>query len=230
MLFDLRSRGRRTTVRIIYLLLALVMLSGLILVGVGTGNNNGGLLNAFTNNGSGSGGQNKAVTAQTTKALKAIKKSPNSPAAWKQMVEARWTQAGSGSNYDTATSTYTKSGKQQLRLALTAWNKYVSLAKGKPNIDVANLAAKAAGLTQNWSAASSAWQYVVADESGASSAEGFLCLAFTSYAGGNAHTGDLAAAKAVSAAPKLQKLQLKTALKSAKKTKTTAQAYAQEEC
>ena len=55
MLFDLRSRGRRHTVRVIYLFLALVMASGLVLVGVGTGSS-GGLLNAFTNGSSSGGG------------------------------------------------------------------------------------------------------------------------------------------------------------------------------
>lgn len=230
MLFDLRSRGRRTTVRVIYVLLALVMLSGLILVGVGTGNNNGGLLNAFTNNGSG-GSQNSAINTQTRNALKATKANPNSKAAWRKLVNARWSQAGvSPGNYNSTTSTYTASGKKQLRLALTAWDKYSTLANGKPNINVSNLAARAAGEVGDWPTAASAWQYVVADESGSSSAEGYLCLAFTSYAAGNSRVGDLASGRAVDAAPKLQKLQLKSALKSAKKTKATAKQYAQAEC
>jgi hypothetical protein len=231
MLFDLRSRGRRTTVRVIYVLLALVMLSGLILVGVGTGNNNGGLLNAFTNNGSSNNsGQSQAILNQTRKAIKATEKKPTSPAAWSLLVQARWSEAGSGPNYDTSTSTYTASGKKQLKLALTAWDKYLQVSKDKPSVEIAHLAAEAGTLVSQWSVASNAWQYVVADESGASSAEGFLCLAFTSYAGGNSRTGDLASTKAVSAAPKLQKLQLKSALKAAKKTKATAQEYAQAEC
>lgn len=82
----------------------------------------------------------------------------------------------------------------------------------------------------DWSTAASAWQYVVADESGSGSAEGYLCLAFTSYAAGNSRVGDLASGRAVDASPKLQKLQLKSALKSAKKTKATAKQYAQAEC
>jgi len=230
MLFDLRSRSRRTTVRIIYAILALVMLSGLILVGVGTGGSNNGLLNAFTNNGSGNSGQSQAITNQTRKAIKATEKNPNSPAAWSQLVQARWSQGNSGNNYNSSTSTYTASGKKQLNLALTAWDKYVPLTKYKPDIEMAELAGRAAVIVANWSTASSAWQYVVGGESGAGSAQGFLCLAFSSYAGGNSRTGDLASSKAVAAAPKLQRLQLQTALKAAKKTKTTAQEYAQAEC
>ena len=53
MLFDLRSRGRRRTVQVVYLGLAVLMGGGLVLFGVGTGNGVGGLLNAFSGNGSG---------------------------------------------------------------------------------------------------------------------------------------------------------------------------------
>ena len=49
MLFDLRSRGRRRAVRVIYVGLAVLMFGGLVLFGVGAGNGLGGLLNAFTN-------------------------------------------------------------------------------------------------------------------------------------------------------------------------------------
>jgi hypothetical protein len=231
MLFDLRSRGRRTTVRIIYLLLALVMLSGLILVGVGTGNNNGGLLNAFTNNGSGSsGGQSKAILNQTRKALKATTANPKSPGAWAKLVQARWSEAGSGNNYNTTTEAYTASGKKQLKLALAAWDKYLPLTNDKPSINVSTLAARAGVIVADWPTSSNAWQYVVSGEAGSSSAQAFLCLAFTSYASGNSRTGDLASAKVVTVAPKLQRLQLKQELKAAKKTKTTAEEYATEEC
>jgi len=54
MLFDLRGRGRRRTVQVVYLGLAVLMFVGLVLFGVGAGNGFGGLLNAFTGNGSGS--------------------------------------------------------------------------------------------------------------------------------------------------------------------------------
>jgi hypothetical protein len=231
MLFDLRSRGRRTTVRVIYVLLAIVMLSGLILVGVGTGNNNGGLLNAFTNNGSGNNnGQSQAIIKQTNHALKATKANPKSPAAWASLVEARWSEGNSGPNYNSTTGAYTKSGKAQIKLALTAWDKYLTLTNDKPQLTVATLAAKAGRIVSQWTTASEAWQYVVSSASGSSSPNAFLCLALTSYAAGNTRTGDLATAKTISLAPKLQKLTLKQELKAAKKTKTTAEGYATEGC
>ena len=55
MLFDLRGRGRRRTVQVIYLGLALIFLLGFVGFGVGVGGGGGGLINALTeNNGSSS--------------------------------------------------------------------------------------------------------------------------------------------------------------------------------
>src|SRR5579863_7636645 len=106
MLFDLRSRGRRRTVQGVYLGLALLMGLGLVLCGVGAGNGIGGLLNAFTGSGSSNNGS-AAVSQQEKAALKAVKANPNSPAAWAQLVQARYTAAGEGSDFNTATNTFT---------------------------------------------------------------------------------------------------------------------------
>src|SRR5258708_36962752 len=51
MLFDLRGRGRRRTIQIIYLFLALLIGGGLIFFGIGGGAGSRGLLNAVNNNG-----------------------------------------------------------------------------------------------------------------------------------------------------------------------------------
>src|ERR1700746_2816495 len=113
MLFDLRSRGRRRTVQAVYLGLAIVLGLGLVLFGVGAGNGLGGLLNAFTGNGSGSN-QSSVVSAQETSALKAVKADPNSAAAWSQLLQARWSTAGQSGNYNSTTGTFTASGKKKL--------------------------------------------------------------------------------------------------------------------
>jgi hypothetical protein len=47
MLFDLRGRGRRRTVQVIYLSLAILMGGGLVLFGIG-GATSGGLVDAIT--------------------------------------------------------------------------------------------------------------------------------------------------------------------------------------
>src|SRR5947209_8173175 len=105
MLFDLRGRGRRTTVRGVYLALAIIMGGGLILFGVGTGVGGGGLLNAFS--GGGGNSQDQAINAAVHSAEKAVKENPNSPAAWAGLVQAHWTAAGQGSNYNASTQTFT---------------------------------------------------------------------------------------------------------------------------
>lgn len=223
MLFDLRSRGRRRTVQVIYLFLALIMVGGLVLVGVGTGNGNGGLLNAFTNNGSG-GGTNASDQA-TKAALKATRQHPSSPAAWASLVQARFELANQGSNYNTATSTYTASGKKQLRQVATAYQRYTSLTQS-PSVQVARLAAEAYVSLSQWSGAAGAWETVAGAEPSANS---FICLAATSYAAKQTRKGQLAAAQAIKLAPKLQQLQLKQAL-SAAKTQSSAAQLAQQDC
>src|SRR5581483_342078 len=122
MLFDLRSRGRRRTVQGVYLGLALLMGGGLVLFGVGAGNGFGGILNAFTGNGS-SSAQKQAVSQQEKTALRATRLNPTSPAAWGQLVEARWASAGQGSNVDPTTGAFTTSGRKELTLLTQAWQK-----------------------------------------------------------------------------------------------------------
>jgi hypothetical protein len=223
MLFDLRSRGRRRTVQVIYLFLALVMVGGLVLVGVGTGNGNGGLLNAFTNNGSGGG--SSTSNAAIKSALKQTTKDPTSAAAWAALVTARFEYAGQGSNYDSTTSTYTASGKKQLGLLATDYQKYVTLTKS-PNVEMVKLAAESYVVLQQWTDASAAWE-TIAD--GQPSAGSFTCLALTSYAGKDTRKGALAAASAVAATPKLQRLEVKQELASAT-TASDAATAAQQAC
>src|SRR5271166_6368389 len=107
MLFDLRGRGRRRTVQVVYLGLALLIGGGLVLFGVGTGTGGGGLLNGI--GGSGGGNQSQVVSSQETAALKAVKANPNSAAAWSALVQARWT-AATDSDYNQTTQTFTAAG------------------------------------------------------------------------------------------------------------------------
>jgi hypothetical protein len=218
MLFDLRSRGRRSTVRVIYAGLAVLMFGGLVLFGVGAGSGIGGLLNAFTNNASNSNKQ--AINQETKVALRATQHNPNSAQAWASMVQARWSQAGTGSNFNSATSTYTAAGKHQLRLAANAWERYLTLTKA-PSPGVATLAARAYSTIADWNRAARAWEYVANAEPTAANA--YVCLAATAYAAKQTRKGDLAAAQAVSLAPKLQRLQLKQELKAAKASTALAQ-------
>lgn len=215
-------------VRIIYFFLALVMVAGLVLVGVGTGSNQGGLLNAFTNNGSG-GGQSAAINQEIHQALNKVKKDQHSAQAWSGLASAYWSAAGSGSNYDTSTATYTASGKAQLARAAKAWEEYRKLA-GTPSAQMANLAAEIYQGLGQWSNAAVAWEYVAQAESSTPSSKAYTCLALTSYAANQKAKGDLAAARAVALVPKLQRLTLKSDFQSASKSATAAQTSVQENC
>ncbi|MGH2842966.1 MAG: hypothetical protein ACRDKL_05200 [Solirubrobacteraceae bacterium] len=230
MLFDLRSRRRRHTVRVVYLFLAFIMLAGLVGVGIGTGNNNGGILNAFTNNGGGA--QGAAVSQATAAAVKAIKQHPNSSAAWGKMLQARWSAAATGSNYNSTTGVFGSAGKAQLRLGAAAWQKYLTLTSGKPSTVNANTAAEVYQALGQWPKASSAWQYVIAAEPAGSTLalKGYLCTALTSYAAKNTSRGDLATQEALKLASKAQKLQFQTTLSAAKSSSATAAQDAATSC
>jgi len=219
MLFDLRGRGRRRTVQGIYLFLAVLIGGGLILVGVGTGSGNGGLLNAFTGGGS-SSGQKAVVSAQEQQAIKATQLNPNSAAAWANLVQARWTAAGQGANFNSSTGQFTSSGLNELKLATQDWQKYLSLTKN-PDPNLAVLAARAYAGQQNYSGEASAWDIeTLADPS---AVKGFECLAVSAYAAGQTRKGDLAQAKALSLVPKAQQALLKNQLQSAKTQPSVAQ-------
>jgi len=216
---------------VIYLFLAVVMVAGLVLVGVGTGSNNGGLLNAFTNGSSGSG-QNDAVTSEVGAALKAIKKHPDSASDWAALVAARWSAAGTGSDYNSTTDEYTSSGKKQLRYAAQDWTKYLTLAGDKPNLTTSILAARIYQNLSQWAPASTAWEYAATAEPAPAvdALNPYFCMALNSYAAKLTDKGDLASAEVTKLAPKAKKLTLQTTLKSAKSSATTAQESVVEEC
>ncbi len=213
MLFDLRSRGRRRTVRGVYLGLALLMGLGLVLFGVGAGNGIGGLLNAFTGNGS-SGNQNQAVTQQVQSALKAVHAHPSSAAAWSNLVQARWSAAGqNGTCSSGSVCTFTAAGKKQLTGATQAWQHYVQLTK-RPDPTLAQLVARSYGYLGNYAGAASAWEVETA--SSPNEVLGYECLAASAYAAGQTDRADLALNKALSLSPKAQRATVKSEVTAAK--------------
>lgn len=219
MLFDLRSRGRRRTVQTVYLGLALLMGGGLVLFGVGAGNGFGGILNAFTGGG-GSGAQSAQVSSQEKAALKATRQRPTDPAAWGDLVSARWSSAGQGNNYDTATGTFTTSGHKELTAMTQAWQHYLTLTK-HPDPNLAILAARGYGQLGQYANQASAWEIMTLANPNA--AKGFECLAASAYAAKQTRKGDLAAAKALSLVPKTTAATLKLQLNQAKTNPQIAQ-------
>lgn len=211
MLFDLRGRGRRRTVQAVYLGLAILIGGGLVLFGVGTGSGGGGLLNSLTGGSSNSG--NQAVSQQEKSALKAVKANPNSAAAWAQLVQARYTSAGQGSNFNATSNTFTSSGKRELNATVQDWQRYLQLTK-HPDANLAVLAARAYGGLGNYAGEASAWEVETAAQPTALT--GFECLAASAYAAKQTDKGDLALNKALSLAPKAQRTSIKSAVTAAK--------------
>jgi hypothetical protein len=229
MLFDLRSRNRRAAVRVIYILLAVVMAGGLIFAGVGTGVG-GGLLNAFENNGSGSNSSQSLVAKQVKTAQRETQKNPSSTQAWIDLMQARLEQAQSQqpAYYNSSTGVYTAKGKAILQQGISAWDQYLKAAGGNPTATGASLAKTLFVGTKDYKGLAMAYQYIIKLQPKA--AGGYLCLALSAYASGNKGLGDLAATKAEALTAKVDRLTTKSALASARKTKSTAEQYVSSEC
>jgi hypothetical protein len=219
MLFDLRTRGRRRTVQAVYLGLALLMAGGLVLFGVGAGNGFGGILNAFTGGGGG-GAQKQVVSQQEQQAIRATQLNPSSAAAWAALVQARYTSASQGNDYDSNTGTYTTAGKQELAKMGDAWQHYLKLVKN-PDANIAILAARGYGRLGQYADAAAAWE--VQTLANPTAASGFECLAATAYAAKQTRKGDLASAKALTLVPKASQATLKLQLLQAKTNPQIAQ-------
>ena len=212
MLFDLRSRGRRRTVQVIYLGLAILIGGGLVLFGVGSGTGGGGLLNGIGGNGS-SGSQTSAISRQATAAEKAAARNPTSAAAWSAVVSADYAASQQTGALNPTTGAYTAEGKRYLNATVAAWQRYTQLNKN-PGTDISILAARALGALCQYAQEGNAWENVI--QNNPTQAKGYECLAASAYAAKQTRKGDLAAAKAESLVPKLQRLSLKQALATAK--------------
>jgi hypothetical protein len=129
MLFDLKGRRRRV-VQVTYLMLALLMGGGLVLVGVGS-SANGGLLNAFTgggDNGSSSSDAKKPLNNQIKVAEQKLRVSPNDRAALATLVRAHFGLAGleQQQSSDGQSVSISDKGVAEMRQASDAWKRYVA--------------------------------------------------------------------------------------------------------
>lgn len=216
MLFDLRSRKRRGTVRVIYMLLAVVMVVGLVGLGIGTGST-GGLLNAGGNGGSSNG--NSLNNAQLRSAIKAVSKDP-SAANWAALMAARYSAAGNG--FNSTTGVYSAAAKAQLQKGADAWQQYVTVSGSKPSLNNAILAARIYQNLGQWTNETNAWNYAAQSAPTADRLKPYYCLALSAYAAKQTAKGELAQAQALALTPKLQRLTQKSTFQEAKSSATTA--------
>ena len=213
MLFDLRGRGRRRTVRVIYVSLALLMGVGLVGFGIGGGLGGGGLLNAASNN---EGANSASFANQIKKYGKITKQQPSNVQAWEKLTEALLHEAG-GEAYVTSAGAVTGKGKELFSRADQAWISYLALSPPTPSAKLAQLVLPIyePGALNRPSQAVQVLQIVVAAKP--TSVSRYAELAQYAYLAKNVRVGDLAAARAVSLAPSTGRARLKSELAEAKK-------------
>src|ERR671916_1967198 len=215
MLFDLRGRGRRRTVKTVYITLALLMGGGLVLFGIGGGGAmQGGLVDAITGSSGGDTGAERFEQKERD-ALRATQTRPKDPAVWAELARARVQTAGFGDNFDPNTASYTESGKAKLQQAADAWERYLALDPKQPDDRVAGLMVRAFDQTGlNRPADAAAAQEIITEER--PSAGTFAALAIYAYQAGQIRKGDLARGRALDLAPKEDRNTLKSQLDGAK--------------
>jgi tetratricopeptide (TPR) repeat protein len=214
MLFDLRGRGRRRTVQVIYLSLAILMGGGLVLFGIG-GATSGGLIDAIQGN-SGTTSGTDTFQKRVDALEKRTQTNPQDKAAWAQLAGLRFQLAGSGENFDQTTGAYTAKGKAILQQASAAWQRHLSLAGEKPDRTVANQMVQAYGVTglRNYAEAVKALEFVI-DATPNATFQQYAQLAVLAHGAKQTRKATLSADKAVSLAPKDQRKTLQTQIKTA---------------
>jgi hypothetical protein len=219
MLFDLRGSGRRRTVQVVYITLAVIMGAGLVLFGIG-GAVSGGLLDAITQNGGSASTGVSTFQKRVTTAEQAARAHPKDAQAWSDLARARFQLASAGDNYNQQTGQYSAQGKQQLAAAGTAWQKHLALAGNHPDDRVAGVMVQAYSVLGDGAHAVQAQEVITEARPRATT---FATLAILAYEAGQTRTGDLARGKALDLAPKDQRNTIKAQIDEAK-TQAASQA------
>lgn len=214
MLFDLRGSGRRTTVKAVYLTLALLMGGGLVLFGIG-GDVSGGLVDALQNDSGTVSTNDGRFRDRAEEAQRNAQANPQDPEAFAALARARYQYASTGDFVDRAQGTYTAEGKAQLQAASAAWEKHLQLAGDKPNDSVANVMVQVysqVGLNEPEKAVRA--QEIITEARPKDST--FATLAILAYQAGQTRKGDLATKEALALTDKADRNTLKAELESAK--------------
>jgi len=207
MLFDLRSRGRRRTIQVVYGFLAVLIGGGLVFFGVGGGAGSTGLLSQLANQGTGSSTGIKIDETAVAKADRAVKRDPTSIAAWDGYARAVFTLADT--NY--VTSGFTPAGAKELAVLDHAWYQYLSLNPAKPDATLAADVAFAFGASgiQEFAVAESGQEVVAENDN---SADEYYTLAAYAYFAHEPDRAELAEARALALAPKSERKTITTDL------------------
>jgi hypothetical protein len=219
MLFDLRARGRRRTVQVVYIGLVLLFLVGFIGFGVGVGGGGGSSpIEAIF--GGKEGSASSSYEKQVSEAEKRTRTHPGEAYAWAKLIEARFHNANGSEFYDEEKQQFTAKGKEQLTKVVAAWNRYVALKPSNPPLTVADDMVRVfdqEGLNQPAEAVA-ALQLVIPTKPPNVSLYGDL--AKYAYQAKNISVGDLAAQKTISLTPPAQRKEVEAELARLKKNPT----------
>src|SRR4051812_30566227 len=220
MLFDLKGKRRRT-VQGVYLMLAILMGVGLVAFGIGSGVN-GGLSDLF----SGGGGSNKGdeiIQKKIDTANKLLETNPKNTTALAEVIRGHYQLATAQS--DPNTGQFTKDASDDLREAVTAWEKYLATNPEKPDLGLARVVVQAYGglaqinqgeqtaATRYWTGAANATELIAAAKP---TPTNYVALVQYATLAGQTRKADLAAKKAVSLAPKKQRKSIEQQVAAAK--------------
>ena len=189
MLFDLRGRGRRRTIQVIYLSLAILLGGGLVLFGIG-GDVQGGLVDAIT--GGGGGGGNDVLEDDVEKAEKKVQANRSDAAAWAELAEAQVALAGVSDGFDEATQSYGGASREMAVKAVRSWEQHVKLAGKNANADTARVITRTYLSLNQPERAVSAWESVIESKGDNAEYSDFSYLAELAYYANQTRKGDLA--------------------------------------
>ncbi|HSZ06732.1 MAG TPA: hypothetical protein VK778_16210 [Solirubrobacteraceae bacterium] len=221
MLFDLRGRGRRRTVRVIYTCLALLMGVGLVGFGIGGGFGSGGIINSLTNS---EGASSASFASQIKKYSKLTKEHPSDLSAWENLTKNILHEAG-GEQYVTSTGVVTSQGKTLFKQAAQAWDSYIALNPPKPNAELAQLMESVYMETALNEPAKEVEILQIAVAARPTDAALYAQLAEYAYKAKNDRIGDLASEKAVSLAPASDQARVKKELAEVKANPSGEKTY-----
>lgn len=212
MLFDLRGRGRRRTIQVIYLFLAVIMAVGLIGFGIG-GATNGGWIDSLFGGGGSSSNSNDVFQKRVDENVAKLKARPNDQAVLAALVSARYQLAQELA----ADSSKGQESNAQLDLAARTWKRYLALNPKQIDDSAARTAVNVFQVLQKPEDAVTAQEYVIDASGDAATYQQYATLFTFAYAAGQSRKADLAYDKALDLAPsKDSRAAIKTQMDSVK--------------
>src|SRR5215207_5297821 len=126
MLFDLRGTGRRRTVKLVYVALAVIFVLG-SLIGIGSGYDLGDVF------GGGGGSATDQFSKQEQALEKRVQRNPQDADTWARLAQARYQSVPGGGGYDPQSRRFGGGGRRGLRGADRPGARYLALDPRRPN-------------------------------------------------------------------------------------------------